>query len=192
MSETNAEVSEAKEWPYKTIPTPTDLEIPILTKLAYDITALQKNGVTRYLERGHIKTSLIWYLAEGIWPQNKLAEFFRVEPSRISAFARRHKDEIEAVRKQMDEETQTVLQSLWVTRKDMRMSEYQQTLEDIEEIIFRDLMKGNRIDVSLVKAKFQALRNVAEELGDLPPRIAIQQNTTQVRYTLEGVNLDEL
>lgn len=182
----------AENWPFKTVPSPNELEIQVLSKIKKDTDKLREHGITRYLERGHIKHSLLMYLAEDIWPVGKLAEFFQVSDSSIAAFARRHENEIAELRAQMQDETRKVLSALWIARKDWRLSEYQQSVEDIEEWILREIQKGKAPDIGMLRAKFQALHNVAEELGELPPRVAIENNQTTVRYTLEGVNLDEL
>ena len=182
----------SETYPLTTMVLPSELELPFLKKMQAEIDSLKAAGVTRYLNRGHVKMTLMMYLAEEFHTHEQLASIFKVERSRIAQFARVNQSQIEELRKEILADVKEQLTHLWVARKDYRLGEYQQSIEDIEEWILRSIMYGRVPDTQLLKTKFAALHAVAEELGDLPTRVAITQNTTTVNYSLEGVDIDNL
>jgi hypothetical protein len=137
------------------------------------------------LERGWRKHQLLRQLAEGEETQDNLAALHGVVQASISEFAQRHKEEILAIRKNMQDE----FVSLWVAQKINRLSEYQDDIEAINEL----LELGDSDDDKLRTAKHRALRAAAEELGQLPNRMSVKtEGAALVRHVLEGVDTDEL
>jgi len=144
------------------------------------------------LNRGAKKVRLINELARNEATVAELAERYEVTEATICNFKRKHNYIIEATRKRVNANVAQVMEHLWVVNKADRLAEYQQAVEDLEFIITKGLTTTGTIDAKLVRLKFDALKNIAEELGELPPRVAIQNNNTMVNYTLEGVDLDAL
>lgn len=137
------------------------------------------------LERGHIKQTLIDELAAQNKTQTRLAEENGVVPSSISEFATRHRHEIEARRADMG----NVFFGLWVIDKARRLAEYQQDIEDIDAVLEQMGLPAP----DLIRVKQLLLKNVADEMGQLPAKVAVQVNTeNDYRYEVVGVEIEEM
>lgn len=144
------------------------------------------------LRRGATRTALIYDLAQDI-PFGALANRYQCVTPTIRTFAQDYALEIQAARDNLNAAVIQERTTLWVTDKLFRMTEYQQALTDLENEIVRLIENGKTQNIAgLIRIKFQGLRHVAEELGELPPRVAIQNNNTMVNYTLEGVDMEVL
>lgn len=142
------------------------------------------------LERGAKKIRLIEYLAISDKTEEELAQQFRVPVGAIKEFKTKYASKIRGRKKQFETNIQDVYDHLWIADKNARLTEYQQTVEDIEEKLTAGSLMGS-IDPGLVKLKFQGLRHVAEELGELKPSVQVN-NAPIVTYQIEGVDLDNL
>lgn len=98
-------------------------------------------------------------LAEGVKTRAALAREHGVTRQAITKFAQRHRDRIAEIKAHLDDE----FAGLWVARKSSRLSAYQRDLELIEGIPHHEW----------VKARTGILKAVAEETGQLPPRMQI-------------------
>lgn len=158
-----------------------------------------------FLER-HVRTrvALIRYLAEGA-THAMAAERFAASREGVRDFAHRHQADIEAMKNGLESE----YTGLWVAEKRARVAEYQQDVEQSNrelELLAEGRLRGEDgedgegmvVSVSdelarLLRGKHRALRQAAEELGQLPSRIALTVgDDVRVRHILEGVDVDQL
>ncbi|MFF7734259.1 hypothetical protein [Streptomyces sp. NPDC007984] len=130
------------------------------------------------LERGWRKAQLIRQLALGELTQTRLGELYGVSQASISRFAARYTGEIETVRYNLAEKVQQGAEELWVTQKHNRLAEYQDVAERM----------GGVSTPRAQEIRMQALRNVAEELGDLPARTQVDISTSTVSYQVVGID----
>lgn len=128
---------------------------------------------TGKLERGWAKTRLIRDLATAEKTQVQLAAEYGVRQSSVSEFATRHADEIAAVRSKIDDEWA----SLWVADRFNRVAEMQDDIEKISELPVPDR--------DLLRVKHAALRQIAEELGQLKTQVDLSGKIT---YVIEGID----
>ena len=133
---------------------------------------------------GYLRLRLIQELARGEKTHERLGEEFEVSPSTIGDFAKRYKREIEEAREDLSD----VFAGLWVARKEARLAEYQQDIEDLTDAV--ELLEEPRS--KLLRVKHTALRYVAEELGHLPGRVQLHVENAKVTYAVEGVDLSKL
>jgi len=124
-------------------------------------------------------------LAAGEKTYEELALEFDVTEDTISNFSKRYKLEIETIRRELADE----FAGLWIAKKEARLAEFQQDVEDINDAV----EAGDEDDWSkLLRVKHTALRYVAEELGHLPGRPQIHVENAKVTYQVEGVDLSLL
>lgn len=130
------------------------------------------------LERGWVKLKLIRELATGTKTQVVLADEYGVAEHSITRFKRRHLTEIQEVQADIENK----FASLWIAQKEYRLAELQ---HDVDEI-------GDTRDPEMMRNKHTALKQAAEELGQLPSRFNMQVNTAPITYKIEGVDLEQL
>lgn len=128
-------------------------------------------AVSGQLERGWRRSALIRDLAAGDQTQVQLAVKYGVTQPAVSAFRDRHEREIDAVRTQLDDKWA----ALWVADKFNRVAELQ---SDVETITGED-------DEKLLRVKHAALRQIAEELGQLKQVVEVGGSVT---YTITGLD----
>jgi hypothetical protein len=158
------------------------------------------------LERGWRRTWLIGKLARSEGTRAALAQALGCSEGAIQHFTERHLDEILAERERVTEE----LSRLWIADKLNRLSEYQQDVEDINGILEEKLDRAapapydpldpandGRATPSAtddlpvwLRAKAAIMRQVAEELGQLPQRVNVQVGGSLVTYKIEGVDME--
>lgn len=131
-----------------------------------------------HLERGWVKHRLVRDMAIGEKSQRTLAAQYGVSQTSISSFKRRHLMEIEEVRNNMADE----YAGLWVAKKMERIAEYQQAAEKMAN---GSSPRNQEVLVSILKA-------VAEELGQLPTRTAVQVSNETTVYQVVGVSVDDI
>lgn len=127
------------------------------------------------LSRGWVKTRLIRDLATGEKTQVQLAQEYGCVQSSISEFATRNAEAIAAVRSKVEDEWA----ALWVADRFNRVAEMQSDIEDI----------GSTSDAQLLRVKHAALRQIAEELGQLKTTVDLAGKVT---YVIEGINPEVL
>lgn len=159
-------------------------------------------GQRGVLERGWRRTWLIHRVAQGDASDRELGRQLGVNKSSITKFRNRNQAEIEDVRLELADR----LDSLWVADKVNRLAEIQQDIEDLNTLISKTfdppepgpLDPGPELEpgipdsvVGWIRAKQVALRNAAEELGQIPNRVTMNMaGGVQVSYRIEGVDLD--
>jgi hypothetical protein len=137
----------------------------------------------RYRLRGHVRLQLIRELALGVHSERELAAMFHVSGPAIHQFKVSHAEAIESARLDIENEFSV----LWIANKAARLAELQDDVERINDALDKIAPEQRP---RLYAAKRAALRNAAEELGQLAPK-AVNVGTT-VRYEIVGVDLDQL
>lgn len=138
---------------------------------------------------GYRKIMLVKDLAAGVLSRAELADKYEVNEPAIKSFAHRYANEISQLQAKLIQE----LDLLWSQEKINRLAEYQQDVDDINELL-TDLpgkFRGS-LSPSLFAKKHAALRSISEELGQLPTRVNVTGATTVVNYSVEGVDLNDL
>lgn len=145
---------------------------------------------TRYpLSRGWARQQLILQVARGDKNQYELAAEYGVGQPAISEFIKRNRFEIEAATRDLARE----FQGLWIASKWNRLAEIQQICDDIAQAELDPVSgePGATLDPELLRTKLAALRAAAEELGQLPARLAVKVEGT-VKTEIVGVDIDAL
>lgn len=137
----------------------------------------------RYPLRGQTALVLVRELALGVASERDLAEQFGVSGPAIHQFKRSHAEQIRTAR--LDIENAFAAQ--WVANKAARLAELQDDVERINDAL--DMVAPEQRP-QFYAAKRAALRNAAEELGQLAPK-AVNVGTA-VRYEIIGVDMDAL
>jgi hypothetical protein len=149
------------------------------------------------LETPWNRRALIIELAQGNKTQSQLAGEFGCIQASISEFKARHLEEIQAVQANSLDE----LTGIAIARKAARLEAYQEILDKITVPVPRTTGKGEvvRDDKGEIIYEFDAnaaakiLRQVAEEVGQLPSRIMVSgEVTVRTNYTLNGVDPNNL
>lgn len=146
-------------------------------------------ATTGALERGHVRARLIRDLATGEHTQTELARRYGVGQSAISQFASRHAERIADVASRLDDQ----FAALWAADKFNRCAEYQQDAEDVAKML-ADPEQAARAGIQyaeMVRVRQQALRAIADELGQIPARVQVQ-HSGGVDVRLNGVDLGAL
>lgn len=136
------------------------------------------------LDRGHERARLITAIATRSASYNQLARDRNVSRQAISAFAKRWALAISDARAAADDDAA----HLWITRRTARLAEYQQTIEDIDQTLNSDTEGQPDDRAALLRIRLQALRQAAEETGQLRDTAPVQ--TVEIR--LNGVDLSQL
>lgn len=132
------------------------------------------------------RLELIAAIAAGTHNQTELGIRFGGRSQQlISQFARNHAREIEAVREAHGDP----LAALWIARRTARIAAYEEQAEVLRKVLAAADDAGSKPDPALVRAYQSALRNVAEELGQLTTKI---ETAGQIVYRLEGVDIADL
>ena len=125
------------------------------------------------------KLSLIRALALGVATHQELSGQYDMTRQGITEFARRHKREIDDVRQNMDDPFAGIL----LARKENRLAAY------VDEV--RRLDEHPNADHHLWStARQSAIHAIAEELGQLPPRMTV--TVQPVQHIIEGVIVEDL
>jgi hypothetical protein len=85
---------------------------------------------------------------------------------------------------------------LWATRKQARLAELQQGIDDIDEALKVLREQGSvwtRAHRDMFRARLDLYRQIAEELGAYPQRSSVPPNTgTAVSYVIEAAEEGDL
>ena len=149
--------------------------------------AVNKGAAVRKTYRGGSRSSLQPYQQLALMRQiavndktmTALASDYGMTVQGIREFAKRHDNEITEIRDHMADQ----FAGLPLVRKENRLAEY-------EDAIMRLREHPNSDHHEWVKAEFQGLRNIAEELGQLPPRATV--TVVPVIHVIEGVDVEDL
>jgi hypothetical protein len=129
---------------------------------------------------GRNKLFVIRALATGDPKPAALARMFGVGRNAITNFQKRNARAIDEVRRAIDDE----FAGLWVARKEARLAELEWMIDILGEAI------EEMPDVDMIRVRAGLLKNVSEELGQLPPRTQVV--SARVTHVVEGFTSDEL
>lgn len=145
------------------------------------------------LTRSYLRVELINDLAAGELSQEKLAEKYRVSTQTISDFKKKFAYEIEVRGQQLRDRIADTAAGLWIASKQNRLASYQEQADILEEAIIKADGLGKAPAVGLMRQLASTLKNVAEEMGDIPSRVQINNAVAEtVNYTLEGVDPEKI
>jgi predicted transcriptional regulator len=126
------------------------------------------------------KMEVCRWLAEKKYTQTQIAEMCEVTPDAVSKFAKRNASIIEEIRNNLEDE----MAGMWVAKKKNRIAYLMRQVELVENV----LDAGVEVDPSMLRAGQAAIKQIAEELGQLPSRLTVVQAPQEVRYIVEGVD----
>lgn len=129
--------------------------------------------------RGWRAAALIRHLAVDKMSIDELAEMFDEEPNTVRSFKQRNRQAIQACSVDIENE----YAALWIAKKVNRIAELQADVDQINDSL------EDEADPAMFRAKLQALRLVAEELGQLTQQIT---STNKTQYEIVGVDMSKL
>lgn len=159
------------------------------------------SGATR-ADRGKLgglkHRQVVRLLAAAEISRTQIAEQFDVSPSAVSQFAKKHADEIAAVRADMDDE----FAGIAIASKVNRLALYDQLVEKALEPVPKVTPAGKLIPVGEdedgqteyvmevdLRAAALLAKQAAEELGQIPNKVSVQgEMSVQTRYRIEGLD----
>lgn len=131
--------------------------------------------------RGRVLLHVLRDIASGELTQREIAGKYGVSQPSIHRISQTHADDIQRIRdSEMD-----ALAGLWIARREERVAEIQQTVDDIDQAL-ADILPEDR--APLVRVRLAALRQAAEDLGQL--RDATPGTRVEVRIV--GAETDSL
>jgi hypothetical protein len=147
--------------PLRAVPS-TDVPATLPTRLPVDI-------------RGRQKLALIRDLAMGEWEPTSLAPLYGLTAIQVRVFQERHQEEIQEVAHALEGTLDITTAGMWISRKQNRLAEYQQAIDDIDAQLneWREQGLGwSRAHRDLYRARLDLYRQAADELGAYPQRTA--------------------
>lgn len=141
------------------------------------------------LEVPHVRLQLIRELAKGEQSQAKLARRHGVTPGAMTRFVQRHAERIADVASKLDDE----FAGLWVAEKANRLAHLQAQVESIADTMGdpEAAAKAGVGAAEMYRVQQQALRAIADELGQIPAKVQVQ-HSGQLDVRLNGVDLEAL
>lgn len=155
-----------------------------------------------FLERDvPTRMRIIRWLAEGK-RQTWIAHQLDCSQNGISDFAKRHRARIDQVRANLENE----FAGIEYTDKAMRLEAYRQTVSDCDREIDKMRRAGRIVNLDeegsevdsiedksdalarLERTRHRALRSIAEELGQLPSRMALVMESSTLRHEIVGID----
>lgn len=132
------------------------------------------------LEPYHVRYKLLRDIAYGDKSQSQLAEKYGVVQSAISTFGKRHRAEIEELR----EHAADRYAGIAIADKQFRIGLYNDLIKRMTEA---------GVDEKAIAVAVRAMRNVAEEMGELPTRVQLAGEVqVKTNYTINGVDASDL
>jgi transposase-like protein len=141
------------------------------------------------LERPHVRLKLIRELAKGEHTQAELARRHGVSREAMSKFTQRHAERIADVASKLDDE----FAGLWVAEKANRLAVLQHQVEQIADTMGDPdaAAKAGVGAAEMHRVQQQALRAIADELGQIPARVQVQHSGS-LSVQLNGVDVEAL
>lgn len=143
--------------------------------MADDVNGSAKSRKLTPFDRREIQRAL----ADGTEKRSAIARRFGVTAGYITQFAKQYAREIDDIKRDLDNE----FAGLWIASKVNRVIAYQNDFA-------KTLLDPKASHHEWVKARAQILHQVAEELGQLPPRATL--TIIPVTHVVEGVDLEVL
>jgi hypothetical protein len=143
--------------------------------------------IARKLSKPWIRVKLIREIALSGKTERQLAEEYDCAPSSINEFKKRHAERINAVR----EDASNEFAGIWIADKAKRIETYMAQVEYIEGKI-ADGTAGED-EAALLRLSQAGLKSVAEEMGQLTARVAVNADVAaKVNYEVVGVDTEAL
>lgn len=164
------------------------IRVRYVYRARHPVTTCQEGGcppmpVRGAVLRGPVKVRLINDLALDALTERDLATLYGVAQQSINEFRGRNAHQIATARGAMEDH----FSALWIADKVNRLAELE---DDVEQINQELAVAPLEFRPRLYLAKARALRNAAEELGQLAPKSV--NATISVRYEIVGVDMDAL
>lgn len=161
-----------------------------LNKETGRVVRVKKASPLFQLYRGATKVKLINDLAEEKWDRKILAGKYGVTLGNINEFYVKHKEEVDAQKERIEKNELDDYAFLSVHKKHQRLLAYQEQIELCDRYIAWSEERGRHVPVQVMRLQQNALRAVAEEMGDLKQNITHEH--VVVDHTINGMTNDEL
>jgi hypothetical protein len=141
--------------------------------------------------RGVLRTELVRDLALGAETHAQLAEKYGRSTQAVHQFAQRNRDEIRRAKQALVADPKDEYAGVAIAKKWYRVADADQDLAHIEE----RLQDPNLTDTQrkgYLNLKSKLRREVAEERGELPSRIAIESDKPLLTYEIRGIDMDKV
>lgn len=146
-----------------------------------------RKGERAPLERPWRRVQLIQELARNDRTQKALADKYGVSQASVSAFKDRHRERIEEVRQDLENE----FAGMWIADKRKRLEVLMSDVELIEEFL-GDIAMWDEDSPQFLRLKKEILKQAADELGQIPQRVNVNVGGRKVTYVIEGVDMEDL
>lgn len=137
--------------------------------------------MAQYLS-GIKRRELVRDLAEGALSTADLAVKYEITEGYVNRFAGRNREQIFSLRFDPDDE----IGALWISRLAARVESLQADVEHIDELLEEG--KAGRTPARLLEVKHAALRQAAEQLGQLRPDPYGNGAIREIEYRVVGVD----
>lgn len=159
----------------------------------------------KFLDRGWQRQALVHDLALNEKTQAQLARQYGISRAAVCEFNKRHQATILEVRADLDNE----FAGLWISEKKRRVAELQGQADMLRELIEEERNRASQLgftaegdsifsgpdleNIARLSRRLEAtLRNAAEELGQLPSRVAMVLGDEKGSYTINGVDIAKM
>lgn len=146
--------------------------------------------------RGRQRLALIRDIAIGEWNTDSLAQMYGIPVQVLSDFAGQHAEEIQEVSAALSGTLDIATAGLWITKKQKRLAEYQQAIDDIDEELqaLREAgLRWSRAHRDMFRARLDLYRQAADELGAYPQRSAApSRQGLGVQYIIDSEDAGEM
>jgi hypothetical protein len=146
--------------------------------------------------RGRKRLALIRDLATAEWSDGSLASMYDMTAADIAIFRYTYAEEIAEVSNALSGTLDISTAGMWLSKKQQRLAEYQQAIEDIDETIAQLRASGvtwSRAHRDLFRARLDLYRQAADELGAYPQRASAPVRQGQgVQYIIDSEDQEHL
>lgn len=154
------------------------------------VTRVKKASPLFQLYRGATKVKLINDLAEEKYDRQILAGKYGVTQGNINEFYVKYKDEVDAQKERIEKNELDEYALLSVHKKHQRVQVYQAQIDYCDDYIAWSEERGRHVPVAVMRLQQNALRAVAEEMGDLKQNVSVEH--VVVDHTINGLTNEEI
>jgi hypothetical protein len=147
--------------------------------------------VSRVKVTGRMKQIVLMELAKAELNHHQIAAKYDLTTDSVHQCAFRHKQKLAEMRAQMTRQLQDECSALWVADQYQRMVARQRLLEIVESQVDIKHAEGY-VPASLIQQYETILRDIAEELGQIPDRPSMAPGGSSTEYVVKGVSSDEM
>jgi hypothetical protein len=142
----------------------------------------------REIIRGHVKRAVLIDLAAGDLSLAAIGAKYGVSGQAILHHRDANLEEIAEIKAHITEGVRKEVAGLWIADKSARIAAYEYQMDLLAEQLEDGSLEPSDFRGAM-KVQQQALRNVAEELGDL--KVQVEQGG-ELRFTVRGVDIEDL